>query len=143
MSTRRLLPLALASLGALAAAPAPADGKYPSRTLVMFVADWCAPCHGEVARLGEITVAARGWRVVVADGDVPTRPGRLVRGVAAERRWIPDAATIARMRRELLADVPGLPYAVAFDAAGRPCADNRRPLDAARTRTMLASCPPP
>ncbi|MGJ3628594.1 hypothetical protein AB5I41_19755 [Sphingomonas sp. MMS24-JH45] len=87
---------------------------------MMFVADWCAPCHGEVARLGEIAAAAPSWRVMVADGDVPTQTGRLVRGVAAERRWIPDAATIARMRRDLLAGVPGLPYSIAFGARRGP-----------------------
>ena len=143
MSTRRLLPIAIVALLVLTAAASATEGGYPPRTLVLFVADWCAPCHGEVAWLDEIAQAAPGWRIGVADGDSPRRPGRLVRAVATERRWVPDATTTARLRRELFPDMAGLPYSVAFDGAGRVCAESRRPLDAARVAAMLATCPVP
>lgn len=142
MSTRSFTRMLRLALPLVAGGAAPAEPAYPPRAVVLFVADWCAPCHAEVARLPEIAAAAGAWTVLVADGDAPARPGRLARGVKAERRWTPDPATAAAIRRDLFADIAGLPYAVAFDAAGRRCADTRRGLDAARTRALLERCAP-
>ena len=125
---------ALAALSLTAWAP-PAG---PPRTIILFVADWCAPCHAEVERLPEIVAAARPWRVLVAQGDAAP-DDRLLARVPADRRWTPpDGAA----RRAFLSATAGLPYAVALDAAGRICADTRRGLDGARAALLVTACSP-
>jgi thiol-disulfide isomerase/thioredoxin len=127
------------ALLALVAAPAAgaAGPVYPPDSILLFVADWCAPCHAEVARLPELVEAARPARLLVV---VTDDRDRLTRAAPPEMRWRPDRALLARLRDDLFADNAGLPYSVAIGADGRPCADSRRGLDAARTRALLAAC---
>jgi thiol-disulfide isomerase/thioredoxin len=129
-------------LGAIAAGSASAaeTPAFPRDAVVLFVADWCAPCRGEVARLPEIAAAAAPRRVLVASADPPARAARLLRGVPAEQRWAPNPDTYRQVRRDLLDLYPGLPLSLVTDVAGRRCATGRLPLDAARTRALLAAC---
>jgi thiol-disulfide isomerase/thioredoxin len=127
---------------ALGCGPVAAQGTpdLPPRAILLFVANWCAPCHAEIARLDEIVVAARPFRVLVVSLDDDRGAARMLRGIDPDRRWRPDRTTLARVRGTLFADVSGLPYSVAVDADGRPCGDSRRGLDADRARALVRAC---
>ena len=133
----RLLILTIAALLPRGAAAQQVD--WPSASVVLFVADWCAPCHGEVERVPALVAAAQPWRVLVASGDRTPRP-RLLERVPAANRWHPDPVTAVRVRRELLSRTAGLPYAAVLDRDGHLCAESARPLNSARLRALLAQC---
>lgn len=140
MSTRHRAQLLITAF-LIAAVPAlgAEAPPLPTRTLILFVADWCAPCHAEVARVPAIAAAAKPWRVRVTSGDAnPSH--RLLQHVAVDQRWTPDAHTAALLRDELLSRTAGLPFAVALDGNGRVCAESAHALDAERTAMLLARC---
>ena len=128
----------LAGVGPVAAASR--SGPYPADTILLFVAAWCAPCRGELARLDAIADAARPRpvRVVLLDD---TKAGReMLRGIDPGRRWDPDRATQRRIDADLSAATAGLPYAMLTDADGLPCADRRGTLDVGRIRLLIETC---
>lgn len=137
--------LLCAALSAALPVPLPAQAtvELPPRTILLFVAEWCAPCHAEVARLDEIAAAARPFRVLVVSLDEDRAAARMLREVDPDRRWRPGRAALAGARERLLANVPGLPYSVAVDADGRVCGDSRRGMDAGRTRALMRACRAP
>ena len=133
------IPAALALAGSAAEAPT----SFPANAVLLFVADWCAPCHGEVARLDEIAGAARPRRVLVIGMDAGASRGRLAASVPDPHRWRPDPEALRRLRAAVSAASAGLPYSVATDARGRACADSWLSLTAARTRALVAACGAP
>lgn len=139
----RLAAALVATIPAPVSAQTVPDVMLPPSAILLFVAEWCAPCHAELARLDEIAAAARPFRVLVVSLDDRRGEARMLRGVDPARLWRPGAAELARVRRALFADVAGLPYSVAVDERGRMCGDSRRGLDAARTRALLRACAAP
>lgn len=132
----------LALISALAPVPVMAEPalRYPPDTLLLLVAPWCAPCHGELARLDAIVAAARPLTVqVVAIEDNP-RARAMVGGVAPRRRWTPPEDDARRYRADLMARAAGLPFSVATDAAGHVCAGVGGGLNDARIAALLARC---
>lgn len=134
--------VALLATGA-AADPSAGEPHYPSRAVVILVASWCAPCRGELARLGEIAVAAGGYapRVLAIDDSVAT--ARMLRLVDPALVWRPDPAQRTRVRAALLARTAGLPYAAATDARGTICAEENGGLDRVRTAALVRRCAAP
>lgn len=130
-----------AALMAVAAAP-PAETSLPARAIVLVVAGWCAPCHGEIARLGEIASAAPGRSIRVTGLDRGAATRAMLAKVPPQHRWEPDSAVIARLRAQVFDRSAGLPYAIATDGEGRPCADLTLPLDRERTRDLVLRCTP-
>lgn len=125
----------------LAATGAPAaSSPWPPNAVVLVVAGWCAPCHGEVQRLDAIADAAGGRQVRVVGLDLTAGTRALLARVSRARRWDPSPAERGALRDAVYARSAGLPYAVATDAAGQACADLTRGLDAARTRELVARC---
>lgn len=121
----------------------PADAQspaYPSETVLLFVAGWCAPCMAELQRLPEITRAAAPYRVLVVPIDEGRRVERMLQGVPAEQRWRPTALVAQRLRSDLLSASSGLPYSVALDADRHSCADSRLGLDARRAADLVTRC---
>lgn len=127
----------------LAAAPAPvgaAAPTYPARTILLFVASWCAPCHGEIAALPRLTEAAGPWRVLVVPIDRGRATAAMVQGVPVAQRWAPDAVQMAAMREDLFGGTAGLPFSVAVGGDGRPCGVHRGVLRAERVVALRAGC---
>lgn len=129
--------LVLAAVPAGAAAP-----TYPPRAILLFVASWCAPCHGEIAALPRLSEAAGPWRVLVVPVDRSRATAAMMAGVPVAQRWTPDAARMAAMREDLFGDTAGLPFSVAIGGDGRPCGAHRGVLSLARVAALRAGCAP-
>lgn len=125
-------------LAAVPAATTPV--AYPPRTILLFVASWCAPCHGEIAGLPRLREAAGPWRVLVVPIDRGRATAAMMAGVPVADRWIPDAATMAAMRADLFGGTAGLPFSVAVGGDGRVCGAHRGVLNAARVAVLRAGC---
>ena len=120
---------------------APAEPvRYPARTILLFVASWCAPCHGELRQLPAIAGGAGPYRVLVVPIDRGRATDAMLRAVPVEQVWRPDAARMAEVRGELLAKTAGLPFSVAIGGDGRPCALHRGGMTAERARGMRTEC---
>lgn len=114
--------------------------SYPSQTVLLFVAGWCAPCQAELQQLSQITAAARPFRVLVVPLDKGRRVERMLESVPAAQRWRPEGAAWSQVQDDLLSGTAGLPFSVALAADGRPCASSRRGLDAAGVTQLVARC---
>ncbi|WP_294324165.1 hypothetical protein [uncultured Sphingomonas sp.] len=125
----------------LAAVPAGATPPaYPPRTILLFVASWCAPCHGEIAGLPRLREAAGSWRVLVVPIDRGRATAAMMAGVPSAGRWVPDAVQLAAIREDLFGETAGLPFSVAIGGDGRPCGSHRGVLSAARVAALRAGC---
>jgi len=136
--SRGIVALAAAMLGTAAGADAPSP--FPPGVVLMLVAPWCAPCHGEIARADALAAAARPHALLVMAMDDGPRARAMVRRVAPALRWEPAADTMRRARADALERAAGLPYSIATDDRGRICADRRGGLDDARVRDLVARC---
>lgn len=132
----------LAALALAAGPAAAASGRYPPRTILLFVASWCAPCHGEIAQLPRLTDAADPYRVLVVPMDRGRTTVAMLRGVPTGQRWVPDPVALAAIRDELMRGTAGLPFSVAIDGNGRACGEHRGVLTPARVDAMRRECDP-
>lgn len=134
MSSIRPLPRGIVLLAA-ALLPAAAAPVYPPRTLVLFVASWCAPCRAELRQFDAIAAAAAPLEVRVAPLD-------WTRGTAAMLRTVPAAHVwrSARVAEAFAQHSGGLPFSLMTDAEGRICATHDRALDPAAVRAMRRRC---
>ncbi len=124
----------------IGAAPSPAGERYPPRSVLLFVASWCAPCHAEIGRIDAIATAAVPYRVLVVPIDAGRATDAMMRRVPVGQRWTPGAVRIAEIRADLFGDTAGLPFSVAIDRDGRRCATTRGGLGPARVAVMVAAC---
>lgn len=136
----RLSTLFAAAVALVAAADAPL--ALPPAAVVLVVAGWCAPCRGELARRAELEAAAapRMLRVVALDDARSTR--EMIAALPSAAVWRLSPADRIRLADLVYARSAGLPYAFATDARGQRCADLAGGLDPARTRALVARCPP-
>lgn len=136
---RRIWTLIAGALLLTGAAPAE-PARYPTRSILLFVASWCAPCHGELRQLPAIAGGAGAYRVLVVPVDRGRATDAMLRGVPIDQVWRPDVARMAEVRAELLAKTAGLPFSVAIGGDGRPCALHRGGMTAASARGMVEAC---
>jgi hypothetical protein len=131
-------------LVALLAWPVVAKGagdeiKLPPNGLILFGANWCAPCLEELRDLPALARTMAPERIVLAWTD--GKPVRLW------REW-PGNADVTSVTDAMQAiqrlggSSAGLPYAVLLDAKGKRCADLRGKLTVARLEAMKARCRP-
>lgn len=113
---------------------------YPANSVLLLVAPWCAPCHGELARLGEIAAAARPRRVRVFMVEDGARARAMWARVPEGYRWTPPDGEARRFRADALGRAVGLPFSMATDARGRICAARGGGMDAARVAALVAAC---
>lgn len=131
MHPRRIrLALAIFALAAgqslPAASPALTDGSgaasdLPNPVIILFWADWCAPCHEETANLVALERTAAPLPVIVVPLDADRRTRRALRHLAPERLRFVATGAIAFMQR-LTDGAVGLPASLALDRDGRRCA---------------------
>ncbi len=129
----RILSLPLAAL-LLGATEAPEAG--PKESILLMVASWCAPCHAELRRLGEISGAAAPWSVRVVPHDDDWATMAMMEGVPKGQRLMADRATIEQWTGQ----TRGLPFSVAVDADGKVCGRVRGGLDGAKARALILAC---
>ncbi len=141
MTIRRMVAV-LAATMALAGASADVP-RYPPRTILLFVASWCAPCHAELGRLESIDRAAGPYRLRVVPFDTSRATLAMLARVPPGQRWSPDPARAAAVRADLFGASAALPYSVAIGGDGRPCASLRGGLDAGRAAALVARCGAP
>lgn len=131
MMTALLLAVPLPS----AAAQEPASP--PANALILFGANWCAPCLEELRSL-------HLWGAVVAPAQVllawtDGSPPRLWSQWPGNARLLPPGEA-----RPLLVRIggrtAGLPYVAMLDAKGKLCADLRGKLSAERLSAMRQKC---
>jgi thiol-disulfide isomerase/thioredoxin len=132
-----------AVMAALVAGAGPAQGAttgYPSDSILLFVAAWCAPCHAELRRLDEIEAAAgpRAVRIVPLDDD--PRTAAMLRMARPQQIWRPAGAAWDAVRDDLSVRTAGLPFSLATDGRGQICGESRHGLDAIRTRQLIDRC---
>lgn len=131
--------LLLITLGGSGSAAEPGP-LYPENALVLFVAPWCTPCYGELARLDDIAAAARPRQVRVLLVEDGVRGRAMIRNLEPSHRWEPPASEMRRIRANMWRRTAGLPYSVATDERGRICAEQKGGLDPARTRQLVERC---
>jgi thiol-disulfide isomerase/thioredoxin len=135
MSSLRLPWPGAALLAAILLSGAAAPPPYPPRTLVLFVASWCAPCHGELRQLESIAALAAPITVRVTPVDQSYATAAMLRDVPAARIWRSARAVDAYAQQS-----GSLPFSVMTDGSGRPCATHDRALDAASIVAMRRRC---
>jgi thiol-disulfide isomerase/thioredoxin len=123
-----------------AGAAAPGEAQPPRDAVLLFVASWCAPCHGELRALPAITKAAAPMRVIVVPIDARRGTERMMAKVPRGQQLRFVTAEAAAMMRRLAGGAPGLPTSVAIDAAGHVCAVSRRPLSPAAAAAIRKRC---
>jgi hypothetical protein len=124
-------------LPALGAASTPIG---PPESILLFVASWCAPCHGELARLDAIGRGAQPYRILVVPFDDSRATRAMLERVPPAQRWQPDRATQRRLAAEVERRSAGLPFSLALDRGSQICAGHREALDAAGAAAMVADC---
>lgn len=114
--------------------------RPPPETVLLFVAAWCAPCHGELAHLADIGRGAQPYRILVVPFDDSRATRTMLAAVPSAQRWQPDRATARRLVAEVERRSAGLPFSLAVDREARFCAAQSEALDAARAAAMVAAC---
>lgn len=119
----------------------PATAIAPPRdAILMFVAAWCAPCHGEIRDLESLSRTAAPRRVLIVPIDTtPSSRAMMARVPPAQRLDLPPGLATDLMRR-LSGGAAGLPTTVATDRTGAVCAVHRKPLTVDDLPALAARC---
>lgn len=112
------------------------DGREQRAELLVFGANWCAPCRAELAELPDLAQAVAPDRLVLAWTDaVPSLPTSLPGNVTV--------VTPGEARSKLASYAAinaGLPFSVARDANGRICGSLRRRMSPGDAASLMARC---
>jgi len=114
--------------------------RVPQETILLFVASWCAPCHGELALLPEIGRGAKPYRILIVPFDDSRATRAMLAAVPAAQRWQPERATLRRLTAEVERRSAGLPFSLATDRDGHICAAHAETLDAGKAAAMVTAC---
>jgi len=137
LSNRYLVKLgALLIFGATVRAGAVEQGPPPN-ALILFGANWCAPCLAELRDLPAWGTAMAPALVLIAwtEGQPPM----------LWRQWPGNARLLAPgeaapLLGQIGGKTAGLPYVALLDAEGKLCAELRGKLNPARLEAMKARC---
>ncbi|MEJ7926990.1 hypothetical protein WG908_09510 [Sphingobium sp. AN641] len=124
------------------AAPAAEPSPYPRRTLILFVAAWCAPCHAEIARIDEIMRVAQPYGVKVVPMDSGRRGEAMLRRVPTAVLWRPTPGQLLAITTDLARRTTGLPFSIMTDDGAVLCASSKAGVDGHVVRAMQAQCRP-
>lgn len=138
---RSLSIIALAFIADLVAiAPVNASELPPSYALdhriVLFGAQWCAPCRVELRHIASLARAAAPKTILLAWVDEPPSEDDV-----SQKVEVLDADTARKLANQVLGEGYGLPSAVLYDRGGKPCAIWRAPLMPQDIASLEANCP--
>jgi len=123
--------LAVLGLGGAGRAEELAD----TRSIILFGANWCAPCRAELKDLAQLVRAAVPSQVVLAwlDGRPPVkeRPGVTI---------LSREEAVAMFER-IPGRNQGVPFNVIVDGDGKVCAELREPIRTEMVANFKATCP--
>ena len=117
-----------------------ADQPLPAHALILFGANWCAPCLAELRSLPLWGAAVAPAPLLLAWTD--GQPPRLWRQWPANARLLPPGEAGPLLAR-IGGRTAGLPYVAMLDDKGRLCAELRGKLSAERLAGMQATCRAP
>jgi len=131
----------------LGLAPNPAVGmSAPERqaapneeAVLLFWADWCAPCQEELAQLPALKRAAGHVPIFIMVARAGRTVAALPRGVPFEQIRFVDMLN-EETQRIFPGLARGLPFAVMRDHRGQICATHRGGLDEGKIRAWVAMC---
>lgn len=130
-------------------APLRADSAYfdgagypatlPAPAVILFYANWCAPCRVEIRSIDDLARAAGPIPVIIVPWDMGLQTRQALRTIHPSRiRYIPGGAY--RLMTRLAGPTASLPLAIALNAKGEPCNVQRGGLEAPAIKALLAAC---
>ena len=127
--------VALTALPALAR-PVTHEAFAPPDALILFGANWCAPCRAELRKLPLLAGAAPGSVILAWSDGAPELAGAALPANVV----IADSAQSRRLAQGAAGLSAGLPFAVLADENGAACAVWRGALDVARLAHLKTRC---
>lgn len=111
--------------------------RLPPGALILFGANWCAPCLDELRSLPAYAAAVDPAPVLIAWTD--GQPRNLWRQWPENARILPPGSAAALLARTG-GKTAGLPYVVLLGRQGQLCADLRGKLNSERLAAMRKQC---
>ncbi len=132
----------LAGTAALTAAASAEESRVmgPPSALILFGANWCAPCLAELRILPDLAAGVAPEQIVLAWTDAkpmtlwPSWPGNAA---------LMPRADAARLAAEMGRESAGLPFAAQLDGNGRLCSVWRGKVTRERIAALKARCKMP
>jgi thiol-disulfide isomerase/thioredoxin len=113
---------------------------YPAKSVLLFVASWCRPCHQEIAQVQELAKSAQPVKVLVVPFDITPGTLRMIKKVPVQNIWLPSGEERESLKQEFFAETVGLPFSVMIDGTGKSCARINRSLTVQRLRQLIDQC---
>lgn len=111
----------------------------PPSALILFGANWCAPCLAELRVLPELATSVAPGRIMLAWTDA--KPATLWSSWPANAD-IMSRVDALRLMSELNQESAGLPFAALLDASGRICSVWRGKMTQERITILKGRCQP-
>jgi len=128
--------------GAVLSAPQQVPGGRvvgPPSALILFGANWCAPCLAELRVLPDLAASVAPGRIMLAWTDA--KPATLWPSWPANAEIMPRTDAL-RLMSELNQESAGLPFAALLDPSGRICSVWRGKVTQERITALKARCQP-